>query len=521
MMANWQHYLFEFLTLLHVALVLVLICHILTKQKKYGVAIAWIATLLLMPFLGVVLYLIFGQVYVSHKYHKRNQIINQMIASFAKDKGITLHSDDTKHKLSEKWQSLALMSESSTGFGVQGQHCATLLANADAIFDALINDIRHAKHSVMLEFYIVHPQGRTLEVLDELIHAKRRGVRCILLADSVGSAGFFKSENHQALLNQGIHITPLLSVGLFKTLASRADIRNHRKLVAIDDVIGYTGSFNLVDPRFFKQDSDVGQWIDVMIRTTHHQDVGVVKAITAVMGADLISEQEDSLSILKAAIQKYTKQFPVPKKGLTHIPQTLSGSEAINYPSVDDVAMQLIPSAPRLSGTVVYETIVAALYNARNQIVITTPYFVPDEPLMLALVNAVKRGVLVTLIVPEKSDSKLVKYASQAYFLPLLEAGVVIALYQGGLLHSKIVWIDNEYALFGTVNMDMRSFYINMEVMLAIYRTDDGVTMLDELNDLQKRYLSTSKLVELSDWEARPWHLSVLDGAVRLVSPLL
>ncbi len=520
-MTNWQHYLFEFLTILHVLLVLALLVHILTHQRNYGVAIAWIAVLALMPFLGVVLYLIFGQVYVSQKYSKRSQIAKTLIADLSKEVGITLESDDSLTQLSDKWQSLAQMGERQTGFGVQGGHRAILLANADAVFDALISDIRLAKRSVLLEFYIVHPQGRTLDVLHELISASRRGVRCTLLADDVGSAAFFKSSIYQQLQAAGIHITPLLPVGLFKTLVARADIRNHRKLICIDDVIGYTGSFNLVDPRFFKQDSGVGQWVDVMIRTTHHQNAGVIKAIGAVMASDLGSEQADGLSKLKIAIQKYTKQLPTPKKGLTHIPQLIENKDLIHYPTVDNVAMQLLPSAPRLSGHLVYETIISALYHARRQIVITTPYFVPDEPLMLALVSAVKRGVSVTLIVPSKSDSVLVKYASQAYFLALLEAGVVIALYQGGLLHSKMVWVDNEYALFGTVNMDMRSFYINMEVMLAIYRTDEHITMLDELEALQTHYLSACQILTLDEWRERAWYLSALDGAVRLVSPLL
>lgn len=520
-MINWQHYLFEFLALLHFLLILAVIAHILIKQKNYGVAIAWIATLVLMPFLGAVLYLIFGHVYVSQKYNRRYQIIRQFIVSFAANMRISLGSDDSLYQLNHKWQALALMSEEQTGFGVQRNHTATLLANADAVFDALLRDIRAAQKSVMLEFYIVHPQGKTLEVLDELIVAKRRGVSCVLLADSVGSAAFFRSEIYQRLLAEDISITPLLPVGLFKTLVARADIRNHRKLVCIDEMIGYTGSFNLVDPRFFKQDSGVGQWIDVMIRTTHRQNIGVVKAIGAVIASDLASEQEDGLSTLTAAIQKYTRQLPTPKKGLTNKQQHIHHQDNISYPSVDNVAMQLLPSAPRLSGTLVYNTIVTALYNARRQVVITTPYFVPDESLMLALINAVQRGVTVTLILPQKSDSMAVKYASQAYFLPLLQSGVTIALYQDGLLHSKIVWIDNEYAMFGTVNMDMRSFYINMEVTLAIYRIDDKISILDEINDLQTQYLSACRIVTLDEWQVRKWYQSALDGAVRLISPLL
>lgn len=148
---------------------------------------------------------------------------------------------------------------------------------------------------------------------------------------------------------------------------------------------------------------------------------------------------------------------------------------------------------------------------------ITTPYFVPDETLLLAMTTAAKRGVEVILIVPKKVDSKLVRYASRAYYEPLLKAGVKIALFTKGLLHAKMVVVDEAYCLFGTVNMDMRSFYLNMEVSLAIYNH----AVINQIMDCQKAYLKDCVWVDSKEWQNRYWYQRTWDNTIRLFSPLL
>lgn len=511
------HWLFELFAVLHLLLVIALIAHILLRQKNYGVAIAWIVVLLFMPFVGVALYLIFGQIFISKRYQERIANAKTLLDEFTNSTNIHLKNKDIY--IDEPWLSLATMGENQTGFGVQGNHRATLLADADHIFDALLDDINTAQKSILLEFYIIHPKGRVLEVFDALKHAKQRGVTCLILADSVGSMAFFASQEYQDLTAVGIGIYELFPVGLFKSIVARADIRNHRKLVCIDGRIGYTGSFNLIDPKLFKQNSNVGQWIDVMLRISHQDDLGVVKAMAIVMATDMGGEKDDNLFLLKKTINNYRQKLS------KHRPKIIAPSNQKlykTYPTVNNVQLQLLPSAPQLSGHFLYETIITALYNAKHSIVITTPYFVPDEPLMLALVSAKRRGVDVCIIMPKKSDSLLVQYASQAYFEPLLKEGITLALFEGGLLHSKIINIDKTYALFGTVNMDMRSFYLNMEVTLAIYQNPHNeLTLLDEINELQQHYLSECQFLSLEHWQARKKYLKLLDGAVRLMSPLL
>lgn len=519
-MIDWEHWIFELLAILNFVVVLAFITHILLRQKNYAVAIAWITVLLFMPFLGVVLYLLFGQIFISKHYQHRIHTANTLLNDFIQSAQISFASDQASQNINEKWRTLADMAEKQTGFGIQSGHQAILLTDAEQMFDALIADIHAAKKSILLEFYIIHPEGRVFEVLDALKSAHARGVSCVILADSVGSMAFFASDACQGLRMAGVRVQELFPVGIFKSIFTRADVRNHRKLVCIDEHIGYIGSFNLADPQCFKQDCGIGTWIDVMLRITHHQDLSVVKAMGFVIATDMSAEQDGNLFLLKKLINNYRQKI-IQRKSKKYVkPQHHINK---NYPAVENVQLQLLPSSPQLSGHLLYETIINALYYAKQQIIITTPYFVPDESLMLALTSAKRRGVDVCIIMPKLSDSKLVQYASQAYFESLLKVGITLALYEGGLLHSKIISIDQQYALFGTVNMDMRSFYLNMEVTLAIYANSkrENLSMIDEIDALQQDYLTACTILNLDDWQSRPVYLRVLDGVVRLMSPLL
>ena len=182
-----------------------------------------------------------------------------------------------------------------------------------------------------------------------------------------------------------------------------------------------------------------------------------------------------------------------------------------------DIVAQIIPSAPEQGSFVIYETIISAIYAATKQITITTPYFVPDEPLLMALTVAAKRGVKVTLILPAKVDSLMVRYASRAYYPMLLEAGVKIAMFEGGLLHAKTMTIDEDYSLFGTVNMDMRSFFLNLEISLAIYDRDTT----KQICNLQRSYLKNSSYIAIKSWQQRSKLRDLVENVVRLMSPLL
>ncbi len=514
---------------------IVMALRVVSVQRNIGVAIAWIAVLYTLPVVGLVAYILLGEPMIGRRYRQRveeAQLLTNDIAARAR-----MVFDQGQDLIPVNYRGVSRIGTRWTGFGVYSNHQMLLLTTPEAIFEHLISDIHHAKRTIFIEFYIIYPKGRVLDILQALIKAVERGVECHILVDSVGSFSFFGSSAHKALERGGVFVHQSLPVGLFKTLFKRSDVRNHRKIVVIDEYIGYTGSFNLVDPKYFKQDKDVGQWIDVMMRIVSQQPISIATAMAKVVITDIGAENNDNLDALSKRVNSYTRRLYVMHPTINDINSRIEALDDDNdegnvsfeltkgassiaipqMPPVENVIAQLIPSAPQVTAHVIYNTLVTLIHRANKRIQITTPYFVPDEALSGALVTAAKRGLEVTLIIPEKVDSFLVQHASQAYYQELLEVGVNIALFKGGLLHTKTVVIDDDYCLFGTVNIDMRSFYLNMEVSLAIYTPE----MVAQIVDCQEAYLKSCRYLSLVEWQQRPEYERLFDNVIRLFSPLL
>lgn len=517
---------------LHIVLMIVMTLRIVSVQRNIGVSIAWVAVLYTLPVFGFIAYILLGEPMIGRRYRERVDQASLLMNDMARREHLVF--DQGQELLPPNYRGVSQIGTRWTGFGVFPGHNMQLLTEPSAIFNSLIDDINAAQRTVLMEFYIVYPKGQVLELIEALAAAARRGVECHLLADSVGSFSFFNSSAHRTLERAGVFVHQSLPVGLFKTLFKRSDLRNHRKIVVIDEYIGYIGSFNLVDPRFFKQNKNVGQWIDVAIRSTSQQAISIATAMAKVVATDIGAENNENLDALNQRVNNYTRKLYVMDPTINDLNSRVKVlSDHIDYheqpdigstsivipkkPIVKGVLAQLIPSAPQVTAHVIYNTLVTVIHRANKRIRITTPYFVPDEALSGALTIAAKRGVEVTLIVPEKVDSFLVQHASQAYYQELLEAGVNIALFTGGLLHTKTVVVDDDYCLFGTVNIDMRSFYLNMEVSLAIYTPE----MVAQVADCQEVYLQSCRYVSLEAWQQRHGAERLFDNVVRLFSPLL
>ncbi|MEN6670821.1 cardiolipin synthase [Psychrobacter sp. B38] len=505
---------------------------IVSVQRNIGVSIAWVAVLYTLPVFGFIAYLLLGEPMIGRRYRERVDEANLLMNNMAQREHLVF--DKGQDLLPANYRGVSQIGTRWTGLGVFPNHNMQLLTDPNTIFQGLIKDIDAAQRIILMEFYIVYPKGQVLEVVEALAAAAQRGVECHVLADSVGSFSFFNSNAHRTLERAGVFVHQSLPVGLFKTLFKRSDLRNHRKMVAIDEYIGYIGSFNLVDPKFFKQNKNVGQWIDVAIRTTSRESISITTAMAIVVATDIGAENNDNLDALNHRVNSYTRKLYVMDPTINDLNSRVKvlgnrsshnetpdvGSTSIvipKMPVVEGVLAQLIPSAPQVTAHVIYNTLVTVIHRANKRIRMTTPYFVPDETLSGALMIAAKRGVEVTLIVPEKVDSFLVQHASQAYYQELLEAGVTIALFKGGLLHTKTVVIDDDYCLFGTVNIDMRSFYLNMEVSLAIYTPE----MVAQVADCQEVYLQNCRFLGLEEWRERRGSARLFDNVVRLFSPLL
>ena len=482
---------------LHIAAVAVCVVRVLYRQRNTGAAFAWLIILFVFPLFGVGAYLLVGEPRLGMARAKRVEQMNVFYRKFAERH---FHDEDldTRNKMRRRYQGIANVAASVTGLAASNNNAMRLLTQTDEIVDAMLADIQAARQTCALAFYIIEPQGRIQTLLAAVRDAAKRGVECTILADAVGSSAFFGSEWEGSLKDAGVRIVPALPVGVLKTFFSRSDLRNHRKILIVDNLIAYTGSFNLVDPRYFKQGAGVGEWVDVMMRCRGT----VVLEMAAVFYADVAVETDEHLVEVQHEIEQLDGK----------IPELL----ALKRQSGDAVA-QVIPSAPDQSDPVIYETIVCAIHAAKTRVTITTPYFVPDELLLTALTTAAKRGVDVVLILPEKVDSFLVRWASRAYYPKLLAAGVKIALFHGGLLHAKTLVVDEDYALFGTVNMDMRSFFLNLEISLAIYDAE----IARDIAKVQQGYLRDSRYISVSRWQRREKIWGLVENTVRLFSPLL
>lgn len=484
----------------HTLLTLACAVRVLYKQQNIGMTLSWLLILFVFPIAGLIAYVLIGEPRLGTARERRKQEIVAFYRQFSQKHLLDINAQRSGC-LGARYQGISKIAADKTGMVATDGNHLQLLNSTDAIVDAMCADIEAAQSSCLVGFYIIHPAGKIEALLQALMAAAGRGVDCVVLADDVGSASFFRSEWPHRLERAGVKITRALPVGLLKTLFVRADLRNHRKLLIVDKRIGYTGSYNLVDPRYFKQNAGVGEWVDVMMRCQGP----VVRAMTAVFYADVAVEDDANLQEVQAALEQYASEIAVTRPILA---STSADTGA---------AVQLIPSAPDQDSHVIYDTIICALHAATQRIVITTPYFIPDEPLLKALTTAAKRGVAVTLIIPEKVDSLLVRYASRAYYPMLLAAGVRLALFHGGLLHAKTVTIDDDYTLFGTVNMDMRSFFLNLEVSLAIYDAD----VTGQVYAQQLAYLQDSQYIEVKAWQQRARWWGLVENSVRLMSPLL
>jgi len=460
---------------------------IIMRKRAASVSIAWLVVILLIPIGGAIIYLLFGENRLgerrAHRLIQNRPVIKEW-------------SDSLQNKPVINWDSvnpecipLDRLGIAATGIPTMPGNRLELIDQADTFFAQLIADINQARSSCYLEFYIFNAGGLVDALVEALFRAQHRGVTCRILVDSIGSKEFLRSPMAKRMRADGIQVVEALPAGIIRALFMRIDLRNHRKIAVIDGEIAYTGSQNLVDPRYFKQQQGLGEWVDAMVRITGP----VVELLTAAFMFDWLLER---------------KQRLIDYRGTTDIHPVAPAGQAL---------VQLAPSGPGYGEDTIHNLLLTTIYAARKELLLTTPYFVPDNAILAALKSAAQRGVAVTLIVPAKNDSRLVHYASRARYDTLARAGVRIMNFSGGLLHTKTITVDGDFCLFGSVNLDMRSFWLNFEMTLFIY--DKHCT--DQIKALQLHYLKQATPHDNEAFQTRPFGERLLENIALLVGPLL
>jgi cardiolipin synthase len=464
--------------------VIALSLRILMKRRPVGVTLAWLLFIYVLPLLGIAFYLLFGERYLGRLRAKRATEQFQYYSQWLQQ---ILTTQENAIPIPPKLRPVMELTRGSIGMPVIPGTQWALFGDSIKVFNSLIVDFDNAKETIFLEFYILEAQGEVEAILLALERAVARGVHVHLILDSVGSNGFLKSKRCKTLMNNGVKVLDALHANFLRMTLRRQDLRQHRKLIAIDNKTAYTGSMNLADPVFFKSKSGFGPWVDIMVRLEGE--------IATVVQGTIIFDWEMETGI---RLEKHLKR-----------------------PSFDKITdgnlMQLLPSGPALDEEILLQVLLTAVHNARSSVVITTPYFVPDEALLQALKSASKRGLSVTVIVPRRNDSKLAQFAGRSFYDELLVAGVCILRFNGGLLHSKTVVIDEHLVLIGSVNLDMRSIWLNFEATLMV---DDENFCTDVLAIIDQ-YANESHRLLLSEWRTRPYVKRFMENVAQLASPLL
>ena len=479
--------LFSFMTMAHVLIIVGVSVRIITLRLPVATSLAWMILVFFLPLFGAIAYLILGEKRLGKTFAARTKAIRKHHENWLKNLPLEIRSDP--QRLSTQARLLSRLA-STTG------HIPALRGNRLQLFDAaepilhsIVDDIDRASRFCHLEFYIWTEGGMADEVGASLLRAAKRGVACRVLLDAIGSGRFLKGRLVEQLKAGGVQVAAALPVSSTSIFMVRPDLRLHRKIVVIDDVAAYTGSFNLVDPRFFKQDAGVGEWVDAMARL---EGPGVI-ALNALFRWDWEVETGSDLD-----------------------DPTACGVSCAGH-RAGETDLQVIPSGPGMTGNMIYHVLLMSIYSARREITMTTPYFVPDEAVSTALLTAADRGVKVTVIVPEHNDSRLVQYTCRSYFDDMLAAGIRIFQFKGGLLHTKSVVVDGELALFGSVNLDIRSFWLDFEVTLGVYDPD----FAQRISALQEKYIQKAVPVDRQIWSRRAGRERFYENLARLASPLL
>ncbi|WP_333814198.1 phospholipase D-like domain-containing protein [Tabrizicola sp.] len=468
-----------FLTLLHLALFCLVSLRVLSRnQLDAHTRSAWILVLLALPFLGLILYLLIGEIHFSGPDRRR------IDAAVAATRPAVLASGSAPDL--PRWGPASGFATSINGFGMTQGNRAELLDSPDGARARMIEDMDAATESISVLYYIWLEDQTGRNVAEAMIRAAGRGVRCRAMIDAIGSHSFIASDTWRRMKEAGVGTSVTLPLGnpLRTIFQRRPDLRNHRKITVIDGRICHCGSQNCADPAFLPK-AKFAPWVDVMAR----YEGPVAHQMNLLFAQNWLADDPGELADFTRPVAGFEDGFPA----------------------------QAVGTGPNIGRNVAAQLFARVIGTARREVIITTPYFVPGEEVCSAILAAAFAGARVTLIVPRRNDSGFVAPASRSFYPQLTEAGVTIAEYQGGLLHSKIITVDGETTFMGSSNMDIRSFGLNFENDILLH--DRNFTAA--IRRRQMEYLASAVLV--TPEEVRGWSIArrIWNNAFATIGPLL
>ncbi|MFJ1473738.1 cardiolipin synthase [Capnocytophaga cynodegmi] len=475
-----------FIQIVYIILLIAVCLRIIWDTRSVSKTLAYLLLVIFVPVLGIIFYFSFGINYRRHKIYNKKLEIDQFFRCELETKIEILRKNHLEQpSLSENMEIIRFLSQTEQTF-VAPNSSIEILNNGENLFPVLLREMRNAKSHIHIEYYIYENDTIGNQVKEILIEKARQGVEVRFIYDDFGSRSIRKNIVKE-LKENGVQVFPFHKIN-FIYFANRINYRNHRKIVVIDGKTSFVGGINVSDKYINSAENEL-YW-----RDTHLMIKGVTSlSLQMVFLSDWNFCSNENITIQPA-------YFPT---DFSNLPKDYYAQIAYSGPDSD------LP-------TILYTTI-QAIYSAKEEILLTTPYYIPDTSLQEALIIASLSGISVKLLLPKEGDSFLVNITSQSFLEELLRAGVKIYLYKKGFVHSKTFVIDGKWASVGTANLDARSFDLNFEVSALIYNQDIAL----QLRETFYEDLLDAETLTLEKWEKRPKYKQLAEKILRLISPFM
>ncbi len=455
------------------------------RNRRPQTALAWLLAIFFIPYVGIILFLLLGSHRLPKARRERQAKINEYILETTD--GIEDVSRD--HSRWPTWlDPIVELNRSLGAMPLVGGNSASLYPEYDVAIAAMTRAVDAAEKTVHVEFYILSLDHTTKPFFEALERAIDRGVTVRVLLDHIANLrqpGYRRTLRRLDRMGALWHL--MLPVQPWKWKYQRPDLRNHRKLLVVDGTVAFTGSQNMIDSSYDKKGNIKRglHWKDLMVRF----EGPIVAGINALFVTDWYSETDELL----------LREAPDARPVLTREP----------------LDAQVVPSGPGFDGENNLRLFNSLVYAAQHKVIITSPYFVPDDSMLYAITTAAESGLDVQLFVSEIGDQFMVFHAQRSYYEALLRAGVRIWLYPAPtVLHSKHFTIDDDVAVIGSSNMDMRSFSLNLEISVMVRSRD----FVDDLREVEQSYREVSRELTLEEWLHRSRASATLDNVMRLTA---
>ncbi len=468
------------------AVVIVFSFRILLENKNPLKTQSYLLLMLLFPVVGMMIYLFFGINFRKKKLFSRKGFIEQKIIHdwmSNYEHLLMQRADDVREYLDEKAK-LPYLFWRNNFSALTSNNSVTILNNGEIKFPMLLKKLNEASRHIHIEYYIFEEGKIGSQILDVLCEKAKSGVEVRLVVDAIGSSKF-RQKTMKRLRTSGVQFYEYNPV-IFTFLANRVNYRDHRKIVIIDGKTGFVGGLNVGD-KYINYPGTTNYW-----RDTHCMIEG--EAVYSLQVLFILNWYFVSKILLKPE----RRYFP----GISQ---------------KEDVITSIISSDPDSDNPNLMEAYFSMINSAKDEILISTPYFIPNESIMTALATSAKGGVKVKILVPAEADSVFVHAASMTYMGILLRNDIEVYMYKKGMVHSKVMIIDEELSTIGTANMDYRSFDHNAEVNAVFFNQ----ALAKELKAQFQIDLNDSVRLDYLSWKKRPFKIRIIGSIGRLVAPLL